>query len=98
MAANSTALLSMPPQSKQNTDYGFSVRRGAFHFDVAVGRWHQQKGKSIFDVFDVFGKTSKTQKMQKMVSLAKTCHLVKLVYLAWKDATTSLQDENSLVK
>ncbi|KAG6848784.1 hypothetical protein C0991_012503, partial [Blastosporella zonata] len=38
-AANSTALLSVPPQSKQNTDYGFSVGRGAFHFDVAVGRW-----------------------------------------------------------
>ncbi|CAK5283936.1 unnamed protein product [Mycena citricolor] len=31
--------LAVPPTSKANPDYGFSLGRGAFNFDVAVGRW-----------------------------------------------------------
>ncbi|KAG6855726.1 hypothetical protein H0H87_011600 [Tephrocybe sp. NHM501043] len=38
-AANSSVLLQVPPVSKKNNDYGFSVGRGAFHLNVAVGCW-----------------------------------------------------------
>ncbi|KAJ6624152.1 hypothetical protein B0H10DRAFT_2174541 [Mycena sp. CBHHK59/15] len=36
---NREKLLSVPPSSKENADYGFSVGRGAFKFDIAVGKW-----------------------------------------------------------
>ena len=36
---NAEYLKSVPPCSLENGDYGFSVGRGAFHLDVAVGRW-----------------------------------------------------------
>lgn len=36
---NAKRLKSVPPRSIENGDYGFSVGRGAFHLDVAVGRW-----------------------------------------------------------
>jgi hypothetical protein len=36
---NSTRLQAVPPLSKSNTDFGFSVGRGSFHFDIAVGTW-----------------------------------------------------------
>ncbi|KAF9463994.1 hypothetical protein BDZ94DRAFT_1308260 [Collybia nuda] len=36
---NSKHLLAVPPSSKANPDYGFSVGRGSFHFDIAVGQW-----------------------------------------------------------
>ncbi|KAG5719404.1 hypothetical protein E4T56_gene13457 [Termitomyces sp. T112] len=36
---NSSVLVNVPPESKANNDYGFSVGRGSFHFDIAVGRW-----------------------------------------------------------
>ncbi|GLB38112.1 hypothetical protein LshimejAT787_0411630 [Lyophyllum shimeji] len=36
---NQTQLLAAPPDSKANSDYGFSVGRGSFHLDFAVGRW-----------------------------------------------------------
>ena len=29
----------MPPLSKANADYGFSVGRGSFYLDIAVGKW-----------------------------------------------------------
>jgi hypothetical protein len=35
---NKTQLSQVPPYSKQNPDYGFSVGRGAFRFEP--GRWH----------------------------------------------------------
>lgn len=35
---NTVQLSSVPPWSKQNPDYGFSVGRGAFGFEA--GRWH----------------------------------------------------------
>ncbi|KAF8161650.1 polysaccharide lyase family 14 protein [Crassisporium funariophilum] len=38
-AENSTRLASVPPRSIENNDYGFSVGRGAFHMDGAVGQW-----------------------------------------------------------
>ncbi|KAG6901269.1 hypothetical protein C0995_014358 [Termitomyces sp. Mi166 len=38
-AANSSLLINVPPESKANNDYGFSVGRGSFHLDIAVGRW-----------------------------------------------------------
>ncbi|KAG6848478.1 hypothetical protein H0H93_016659 [Arthromyces matolae] len=37
--ANKTVLLDVPPSSKENTDFGYSVGRGAFNLDIAVGRW-----------------------------------------------------------
>jgi hypothetical protein len=37
--SNSTRLLAVPPFSRMNGDSGFSVGRGAFKLDVAVGRW-----------------------------------------------------------
>jgi hypothetical protein len=36
---NREQLLAVPPSSKENTDYGFSVGRAAFKFNVAVGKW-----------------------------------------------------------
>lgn len=36
---NSSRLLAVPPVSRANADYGFSVGRGSFHLDVAVGKW-----------------------------------------------------------
>ncbi|KAF8641434.1 hypothetical protein AX16_009947 [Volvariella volvacea WC 439] len=36
---NRTQQLKVPPYSKQNGDYGFSVGRGAFSFRNAVGSW-----------------------------------------------------------
>ena len=36
---NAKCLKRVPPLSIENRDYGFSVGRGAFHFDIAVGRW-----------------------------------------------------------
>lgn len=36
---NAECLKSVPPCSIENGDYGFSVGRGAFHLDIAVGRW-----------------------------------------------------------
>lgn len=36
---NAERQLEVPPQSIQNTDYGFSVGRGAFNFTKAVGNW-----------------------------------------------------------
>jgi hypothetical protein len=36
---NAKCLKSVPPRSIENSDYGFSVGRGAFHLDVAVGQW-----------------------------------------------------------
>ncbi|KAJ7143612.1 polysaccharide lyase family 14 protein [Mycena crocata] len=38
-ATNRERLLAVPPSSKENSDYGFSVGRNAFKFDVAVGKW-----------------------------------------------------------
>ncbi|KAJ7133559.1 hypothetical protein C8R44DRAFT_772670, partial [Mycena epipterygia] len=34
-----SSLLAVPSSSKENSDYGFSVGRSAFNFDVAVGEW-----------------------------------------------------------
>ena len=36
---NAHQLSRVPPFSKENNDYGFSVGRGSFHLDRAVGRW-----------------------------------------------------------
>ena len=36
---NAYQLSRVPPFSKENSDYGFSVGRGSFHLDHAVGRW-----------------------------------------------------------
>ncbi|KAJ7160157.1 polysaccharide lyase family 14 protein [Mycena filopes] len=36
---NRERLLAVPPSSKENTDYGFSVGRNAFNFDMAIGKW-----------------------------------------------------------
>lgn len=36
---NAERLKRVPPLSIENGDYGFSVGRGAFHLDAAVGRW-----------------------------------------------------------
>ncbi|KAJ7868274.1 polysaccharide lyase family 14 protein, partial [Mycena leptocephala] len=36
---NRERLIAVPPSSKENSDYGFSVGRNAFQFDVAVGKW-----------------------------------------------------------
>ncbi|KAJ7617443.1 polysaccharide lyase family 14 protein [Mycena polygramma] len=36
---NGERLLTVPPSSKENSDYGFSVSRNAFKFDIAVGEW-----------------------------------------------------------
>jgi hypothetical protein len=36
---NSSRLLAVPPASKANADYGFSVGRGSFHLGIAVGQW-----------------------------------------------------------
>jgi hypothetical protein len=36
---NREVLLAVPPSSKENSDYGFSVGRDAFRFDIAVGKW-----------------------------------------------------------
>lgn len=36
---NAKCLKSVPPRSIENNDYGFSVGRGAFHLDAAVGQW-----------------------------------------------------------
>ncbi|KAJ6504722.1 polysaccharide lyase family 14 protein [Mycena vitilis] len=36
---NRERLLAVPPSSKENSDYGFSVGRNAFKFDIAVGNW-----------------------------------------------------------
>ncbi|KAJ6583931.1 polysaccharide lyase family 14 protein [Mycena vulgaris] len=36
---NREKLLAVPPSSKENSDYGFSVGRNAFQFDSAVGKW-----------------------------------------------------------
>ncbi|KAJ7690344.1 polysaccharide lyase family 14 protein [Mycena rosella] len=38
-ANNRERLLAVPPSSKENSDYGFSVGRSAFKFDIAVGKW-----------------------------------------------------------
>lgn len=36
---NSTRLHAVPPFSKGNADFGFSVGRGSFHLNIAVGKW-----------------------------------------------------------
>ncbi|KAJ7464745.1 polysaccharide lyase family 14 protein [Mycena galericulata] len=36
---NRERLLAVPPSSKENSDYGFSVGRNAFQFSLAVGKW-----------------------------------------------------------
>jgi hypothetical protein len=36
---NATQQLKVPPLSVENSDYGFSVGRGAFNFKQAVGNW-----------------------------------------------------------
>ncbi|KAJ7845417.1 polysaccharide lyase family 14 protein [Mycena olivaceomarginata] len=36
---NRERLLAVPPSSKENSDYGFSVGRNAFKLDIAVGKW-----------------------------------------------------------
>jgi len=36
---NTKQLSAAPPRSIENSDYGFSVGRGAFHLDCAVGDW-----------------------------------------------------------
>ncbi|KAJ7740244.1 hypothetical protein DFH07DRAFT_905486 [Mycena maculata] len=36
---NREKLIAVPPSSKENADYGFSVGRNAFTFNTAVGRW-----------------------------------------------------------
>lgn len=36
---NTSILIGVPPISKQNPDYGFSVGRGAFTLQEAVGKW-----------------------------------------------------------
>jgi hypothetical protein len=36
---NSERLNSVPPRSIENSDYGFSIGRGAFRLDAAIGRW-----------------------------------------------------------
>ncbi|KIJ94831.1 polysaccharide lyase family 14 protein [Laccaria amethystina LaAM-08-1] len=36
---NAHQLSRVPPLSKENSDYGYSVGRGSFHLDRAVGRW-----------------------------------------------------------
>ncbi|KAJ7617452.1 polysaccharide lyase family 14 protein [Mycena polygramma] len=38
-STNRERLLAVPPSSKENSDYGFSVGRNAFNFDIAVGKW-----------------------------------------------------------
>lgn len=38
-AENASQLLAVPPLSRKNADYGFSVGRGAFHLDIAIGKW-----------------------------------------------------------
>ncbi|KAL0950898.1 hypothetical protein HGRIS_007657 [Hohenbuehelia grisea] len=38
-ANNEEQLLSVPPVSKKNADYGFSVGRGSFNLAAAVGSW-----------------------------------------------------------
>jgi len=37
--SNTTQLLKVPPQGEENKDYGISVGRGSFSWDVAVGQW-----------------------------------------------------------
>ena len=37
--SNTKRLRAVPPYSRDNGNYGFSVGRGAFHLDVAVGSW-----------------------------------------------------------
>ncbi|KAF8054256.1 polysaccharide lyase family 14 protein [Lyophyllum atratum] len=37
--SNSTLLLSTPPESVGNSDFGFSVGRKSFSLDIAIGRW-----------------------------------------------------------
>lgn len=37
--ANDAILAKIPPQSIRNTDYGYSIGRGAFNFNNAVGKW-----------------------------------------------------------
>ncbi|KAJ8517619.1 hypothetical protein ONZ45_g5204 [Pleurotus djamor] len=36
---NAAHLGKVPPQSHQNSDYGFSVGRGSYHLNDAVGKW-----------------------------------------------------------
>ncbi len=36
---NEAQLAAVPPYSRQNADYGFSVGRGSFCLDAAVGKW-----------------------------------------------------------
>lgn len=36
---NTKRLKCTSPRSIENNDYGFSVGRGAFHLDAAVGKW-----------------------------------------------------------
>ncbi|RDB20738.1 hypothetical protein Hypma_012163 [Hypsizygus marmoreus] len=38
-SSNATHLLAVPPISRANADYGYSVGRGAFRLDTAVGNW-----------------------------------------------------------
>ncbi|PPQ78581.1 hypothetical protein CVT26_005321 [Gymnopilus dilepis] len=38
-ADNATQLSAVPPRSMPNSDYGFSVGRGAFRLDHAIGNW-----------------------------------------------------------
>jgi hypothetical protein len=37
--SNTTRLLEVPPLSRENPDFGFSVGRGAFRLDDAIGHW-----------------------------------------------------------
>ncbi|KAJ7017896.1 polysaccharide lyase family 14 protein [Mycena alexandri] len=36
---NRERLLAVPPSSKENADYGFSVGRNAFNLNMAIGKW-----------------------------------------------------------
>ena len=38
-SGNACRLLAVSPLSKENGDYGFSVSRGSFCLNIAVGRW-----------------------------------------------------------
>ncbi|TFK33788.1 hypothetical protein BDQ12DRAFT_707183 [Crucibulum laeve] len=37
--SNKNRLLAVPPRTIENSDYGFSVGRGSFCWDIAAGRW-----------------------------------------------------------
>lgn len=46
--ANDAILAKIPPQSIRNTDYGYSIGRGAFNFNNAVGELVPRLGRIHF--------------------------------------------------